>query len=183
MAIDFGGALRRAEAPVPVSAPAQSLAVSGIALCKRYFPHGLLPKEPQLPSDGIRTMPLEMNPLVSEGIEFTPTGDARFKDKDPMAAYFEVYEPQLVSDPLQTGGANVRVQFEMRVVDAKTGEIKSGTGYRPADAFVNSGSAVIPISEQIAVGGLGHGEYRLQIRAMDSAGNSTDWRSTSFTRE
>jgi len=130
-----------------------------------------------LTSDGIPTMPFEMEPLISKGIEFTPTGDTRFKDKDPMAAYFEIYEPLL------DGGGNVHVQFEMRVVDARTGGTKFDTGFRPADEFVNVDSAVIPISEQVAIGQLSPGDYRLQVRATDSAGNSTDWRSASFTRE
>jgi hypothetical protein len=122
-------------------------------------------------------LPIEATTLVSKGIEFNPTGDTRFKKKEAMAAYFEVYEPLL------TGAGNVHVQFEMQVVNAKTGEIKSDTGFRPADEYVIPGKAVIPISEQIAIGELSPGDYRLQVRATDSAGNSTDWRSTSFTRE
>ena len=182
-AIDFGGALRRAEVPVTVPAPAQRLAVSGIALCRRYFEHNQIPTAPQLPPDGIRTMPIEMEPLVSKGIEFTPTGDTHFKKDDPMAAYFEVYEPLLVAGQLLGDGPNVHAQFEMRVIDASTGAIKFDSGFRPADGFVRLDRAVIPISEQVAIGQLGPGEYRLQVRAMDSAGDTTDWRTTSFTRE
>ena len=37
VAIDFGGAIRRAEVPVRVRALDKTLAVSGIALCVRYF--------------------------------------------------------------------------------------------------------------------------------------------------
>jgi hypothetical protein len=182
VAIDFGGVLRRAEVPVSVPAPARQLAVSGFTLCRRYFPHNPIPSGPQLPTDGIPTMPFELKPLVSKGFEFTPTGDTHFKTKDFMAGYFEVFEPRLVEE-LLNGGDNVHVQFEMRVVDARTGATKFDTGFRPADAFVNSGSAVIPISEQVAIGELSPGDYRLQVRATDSPGNSTDWRSTSFTRE
>lgn len=182
-AIDFGGAMRRADAQISVPAPAQRLAVSGIALCRRYFEHSQISNVPQSPPDGIHTMPIEMKPLVSKGIEFTPTGDTRFKKDDPMAAYFEVYEPLLVAGQLLGDGSNVHAQFEIRVADAKTGDVKFDTGFRPADGFVNLDSAVIPISEKIAIGELGPGEYRLQVRAMDSAGNTTDWRTTPFTRE
>jgi hypothetical protein len=134
VAIDFGGALRRAEVPVHIRTP-------------------------------------------DKGIDFTPTAETRFNKKDPLAAYFELYEPLLA------GGGNVHVQFEMRVVDAKTGEVKSDTGFKPADEYLNPGKAVIPISQQVAIGELSPGDYRLQVRAMDSSGNSTDWRTTSFTRE
>jgi len=183
VAIDFGGALRRAEVPVSVPAPTRRLAVSGIALCRRYFDPNQASNWPQLPPDGVPTMPFELKPLISKGIEFTPTGDARFEKKDSLAAYFEVYEPLLVAEQNQTGGGNVHVQFQMRVVDAKTGKIESDTGFRPADGYVNTGKAVIPISEKIAIEELSPGDYRLQVRAMDSSGSSTDWRSTSFTRE
>jgi hypothetical protein len=92
--------------------------------------------------------------LISKGIEFTPTGDMHFKAKDPMAVYFEVYEPLLAYGPLLPGGKKAQVLFEMRVVNAKTGEVKSDTGFRPADVFVNADSAVIPISEQVAISSL-----------------------------
>jgi hypothetical protein len=177
VAIDFGGALRRAEVPLHVRAPEKALAVSGIALCMRYFPHDQPLRGSQPPPDGIPTLPFELTPLVSNGIEFTPTGQTHFKKKDPLAAYFEIYEPLLAS------GENIHVQFEVRIIDAKTDEVKSDTGFESADGYVNQGKAVIPISQKIAIGELSAGAYQVQIRAKDSSGNSTAWRTTSFTRE
>jgi hypothetical protein len=176
VAIDYGGALRRAEVPVNVRAPKKRLAVGGIALCRHYSLHDQESSRPQLTQIVAPPMPSATR-LVSKGIEFSPAGDTRFKKKDPLAAYFEVYEPLLVS------GGGVHVQFEMRVIDAKTGEVKSDIGFRPADEYVNPGKAVIPISQQVAIGELSPGDYRLQVRAMDSSGVTSDWRSTSFTRE
>ena len=95
VAIDFGGALRHAEVPVHIRVPEKALAVSGIALCMRYFPHDQPLRGSQPPPDGIPTLPFELAPLVSKGIEFTPTGKTHFTKKDPLAAYFEVYEPLL----------------------------------------------------------------------------------------
>jgi len=183
VAIDFGGVLRRAEVPVHVGVANHRLAVSGIALCRRYFKHDPIQSGPQLPADGIPTMPLELKPLVSKGIEFTPTGDTHFKANDPLAVYFEVFEPLLEDAQLQPGGGNVQVKFEMRVVNAKTGEVKSDSGFRPAGEFVNPGSSVIPVSQNITIGGLAPGEYQIQVRATDSTGAATDWRATTFTRE
>jgi hypothetical protein len=182
VAINFGGVLRSAEVPVSVPAPARQLAVSGIALCRRYFLHNQIEDDPQWPEEGLPSRPSDPKPLVSNGIEFTPTGDTHLQAKSPMSVYFEAYEPLLAEEPLN-GGDRGHVQFEIRIVDAKTGAIKSDTGFRPADKFVNADSAVIPISEQVAIGSLSPGEYRLQVRARDSAGTTTDWRSTSFTRE
>jgi hypothetical protein len=181
--IDFGGALRRAETLVKVESPARRLTLSGIALCWRYFKYDQVPSKLQLSPDGVETMPFDLKPLVSNGFEFTPTGDTHFKANDPMAAYFEVFEPLLKDAQLLPDGVSAHVQFEMRIVDTKTGEVKSDTGFRPADGFVNADSAVIPISEQVAIGELAPGNYQVQVRAKDSAGAETDWRTTSFTRE
>lgn len=181
--LDFGGVLRRAEIPVTVRTQASQLAVGGIALCRRYFRHEQIASELQLSFDGIPTIPFELKPLVSRGFEFTPTGDTHFKATEFMAVYFEVFEPLLEGEPLSAEDEKVRVQFDVRVVAAKTGEVKSDTGFRPADGFVNVDRAVIPISAQVAIGKLGPGDYRLQVRVRDSAGSATDWRSTLFTRE
>jgi hypothetical protein len=122
-------------------------------------------------------MPFEFVPLVSKGIEFTPTGDTRFKKKEPMIAYFEVLEPLLA------GTGPTRVQFQMRITDVKTGEVKSDTGLRPSDSYIQTGKTVIPIAEQIAIHELPSGTYRLEVQASDSAGKSTVWRAASFTIE
>jgi len=142
----------------------------------RYFMHDQPPFRRQWRPE-IPTEPFELTPLVSKGIEFRPTGETHFKKNDPLAAYFEVYEPLLA------GGGNTHVQFEMRIVDAKTGAVKSDTGFKPADGFLNPGKAVIPISEKISVDELAPGDYQIQVRATDSTGTVTDWRTTSFTRE
>ena len=181
--LDFGGTLRRAETRVTVGSRAQRLAVSGVALCRRYFPHDPIPNVFQVSPHDIPSIPFDLKPMVSSGFEFTPTGDKHFKAKDFMAVFFEIYEPLLGDAQLLPDEDKVRVQFEMRVVDAKTGVIKFDTGFRPADRFVNADSAVIPISEQVAIGELSSGDYQLQVRTKDSAGSTTDWRSTSFTRE
>ena len=122
-------------------------------------------------------MPFELIPLVSKGMEFTPTGDSRFKKKEPLIAYFEVYEPLLA------GTEKVNVQFRMRITDVKTGELKTDTGLRPADSYIHAGNPIIPIAEQIAINELSKGEYRLETQACDSAGIATQWRATTFIVE
>lgn len=171
------------------------LALSGIALCQRFYRHSERPQNelalnqvrpqdsavdipPELVSwFKIPTMPFELEPLVSKGIEFTPTGDSRFKKKEALIAYFDVYAP------LVKGSGAVNVQFQMRIKDVKTGELKTDTGLRPADSFLQAGKTVVPIAEQIAIDKLPKGEYRLEVQASDSAGNHTDWRTTSFIVE
>jgi hypothetical protein len=170
---DFDGALREARAPVSVdNFDGQHLAVGGIALCKRFHEPKKPPQAPSAPM-----MPFEFVPLISKGVEFTPAGDTRFKRRQPVMAYFEVYEPLVAG----TGAANA--QFEMRVTDAKTGEVKADTGWRSAESWIRAGNPVIPVAEQVATDKLASGTYRLEVQATDSAGSHTPWRTAFFTVE
>jgi hypothetical protein len=174
--LDYGGDLRSVRVPISVAGfDGKHLALSGVALCKRFHPHAEHRQPEGWPA--MHAMPIELVPLVSKGIEFTPTGESQFKKKDPMSAYFEVYEPRL----RESGSSSV--YFQMRVSDAKTGEVKIDSGLRPADSYIQAGSAVIPISQQIALDKLAQGTYRLEVQASDAAGDHTDWRATDFTVE
>ena len=171
--LSYDGQLHRLYVPVSVKAyDDKHLSASGIALCRRFHQHWEPTQTPTVP-----TMPVELAPLVSKGTEFTPTGDARFKKKEPLTAYFELYEPLLTS----TGAVNV--QFQMKITDVNTGELKTDTGLRTADSFIRPGSRVIPIAEQIAIGELPPGAYRLEVQGSDSAGIHSEWQTTSFMVE
>ena len=187
LVLSYDGRLYEAAIPVSVeNYDGKSLESSGIALCKRFHPlitpapvdhtsvfmSGAFKRLPPAPE-----MPFELVPLISKGIEFTPTSDNRFKQKEALVAYFEVYEPLL------KGATTANVQFHMKITEAKTGQLKSDTGLRPADSFVQAGTTVIPIAQQMATKDLPKGEYRLEVQASDSAGNHTDWRTTFFTVE
>src|SRR5208283_4506866 len=87
-----------------------------------------------------------------------------------------------VEAPLGESGA-VKLQFQMRVTDAKTGEVKAETGMRPVASGTRLGNPVIPVWEEIAIDKLPSGTYRLEVQASDSAGKSTVWRAASFTVE
>ena len=93
-----------------------------------------------------------------------------------MFSYFEVYEPALAS-------GQARVQYEMRVIDAKTDKTIVDTGLRSAESFVNSEKLIIPIAEEVAINKLPTGAYRVEVQASDSTGEQTPWRSAFFTVE
>jgi len=57
------------------------------------------------------------------------------------------------------------------------------TDLRSAASWIQAGSPLIPIAEQIAVDKLPAGSYRLEVKASDSAGKSTVWRAADFTVE
>ncbi len=116
-------------------------------------------------------------PLVSKGMEFTPSGDTSFKKDDSLFAYYEVYEPLLAGLPAP------QVQMRMKIINTQTGELKVDSGLRSAAAWMQPGNTVIPVSQQVAVDRLDKGLYRMEVQATDSAGRSTVWRTASFTVE
>jgi len=170
LVVTDGKKFGRVEVPLSVeSFDRNSLAISGIILCKRY--HML----PHAPVEAARAP--QYVPLVSKGLEFTPAGDTHFQKSDRLMSYFEIREPLL-------GGTEaVRLQFQARVRDAKTGEVKADTGLREVASGMRSGNSVIPAAEEIAIDRLPPGAYRLEVQASDSAGKSTVWRAASFTVE
>jgi hypothetical protein len=116
-------------------------------------------------------------PLVSDDIEFKPTGDTRFKKDETLYTYFEVYEPLLATAPSTT------VEIRVRIVDLKTSEVRSDSAPVSATPYMKAGSAVIPIGRQTNISNLPKGSYRLDVQATDSAGKTTPWRSVNFTVE
>jgi hypothetical protein len=171
VAMSYGGVFDRLQVPVSVdSYDGKQLGLSDIALCKRYYQH----QEPK--SASVPTMQLELPPLVSKGIEFTPTGDTQFRKGEPLIAYFELYKPE----PDVTQG---KISFRLKVIDLKTNELKIDTGMRDAASWVQSGSAVIPVTQEIAIQKLPRGSYRLEVQASDSLGASTVWRAADFRVE
>jgi hypothetical protein len=115
-------------------------------------------------------------PLVSKGIQLTPTGDTRFGQCEHLYADFEVYEPQMTSRA-------TTAQAHIRIVDAKTGEIKKDLGNIDAAPYINADSTTIPIGREIPFQSLPKGLYRLEVQAMGSSGQSTPWRTANFTVE
>jgi hypothetical protein len=144
------------------------LAISGIALCKRF--HESKPAPTSMHDTGFG-----FAPLVSGGLAFTPSADSQFKRGERMFVYFEIYKPLTGSAGTQT------VQTRIRITDVKTGEIKVDTGFRNADSWVKPGNPVISVAQEIAVDKLPVGSYRLDVRASGSGEDNTISRATDFT--
>jgi len=119
--LNAGTKFGRTETRVTVeSYDRRELTLSAIALCKRiqdafYYSSQNQPKLPIVAPKPRKNYV----PLVSNDIEFKPTGNTRFKKGATLYTYFEVYEPSL------GGESPATVQFQMRIVDLKTGELKS----------------------------------------------------------
>jgi hypothetical protein len=87
---DFG----RAEVPITVPAlDSQHLALSDIALAKRFRSASPPPQNPAA------NTPSAYIPLVSKGVEYTPTADATFKKSDAFLFYLQLYDPFISTDP------------------------------------------------------------------------------------
>lgn len=168
-----GSKFGRAEALLTVDRyDGKDLAISSIALCKRFREAGAASQD----AAAVALAP-DLVPLVSNGMQFTLSGETRFSNGERLFAYFEVYEPRPV------GHAGTTVQTRLRVVNVETGELKVDTGLRSADSSIKPGSTVMPIAEEVAVDKLPIGSYRLEVQAIDSAGKSTAWRAANFTVE
>ena len=116
-------------------------------------------------------------PLVVQGMHITPSGANRFKKSDKSALYAEVYEPLL----LGTNPPDVAVQ--LRVLDRKTGEQKQDTGLLRVGGLVHAENPVIPVGLKLPIDSLTAGAYRVELKAVDSAGRTSTIRSADFDVE
>src|SRR5271157_114052 len=114
----------------------------------------------------------DRKPLVTQGLQFIPSGSDQFKKIDRAAVYVEMYAPALA------GPNPPKVGVKMVVVDRKTGEKKIDSGGLASDAKV--GSPLVPLGLRLPVNELPPGAYRLELKAVDSAGNVTQPRTADF---
>jgi VWFA-related protein len=112
----------------------------------------------------------DRTPLITQGVQMTPSGSARFKTTDKPAIYMEVYEPLLAAAEPPKGLA---VAVQLKVLDNKTGEQKVDTGLFRIPVPEKGGNPMIPTGSQVPVSQLTPGSYRLVMSATDSAGKKS----------
>ena len=106
-------------------------------------------------------------PLIANGVQMVPYGGNQFKKGDFVGFYAELYEPLLVTgDPK----APPVVAFDLRILDAKTGDQKLDTGLMRVTLPTQAGSPTIPLGAKIPVDSLAPGTYKIEVKAMDNAG-------------
>ena len=172
VAFDSGGDnFGKLETPLQINQyDGKQFAVSGLALSTKYS----ATSQADTSMDAIL---LEgRSPLVAGNMQFTPTGSTHFSRNDPLVMYFEVYEPLLTQEKPPQLGAQVRI------IDAKTGEEKVDSGAVAISNYVRPGSPVVSAGLKVPVQGLTSGNYHLEVKALDSAGNFAV-RSTDFVIE
>lgn len=117
----------------------------------------------------------DRTPLLSKGLQFTPTGSHVFdKDQQVAAAYVEIYEPLLLNP------STPKVGLQFKIVDRKTGQQKLDTGFVDVDSYEKPANSVVPVAMKLPIQTLGAGSYRAEFKAADSAGNTTVVRTADF---
>ncbi|HXY11227.1 MAG TPA: VWA domain-containing protein [Terriglobales bacterium] len=116
-------------------------------------------------------------PLIARGMQIVPAANYRFKKNDTAAMYAEIYEPLLASP------SPPQVQLQMKVLDRKTGQAKIDSGMLATAAFIQKGNPVIPVGLKLPVNMLDPGSYRVELVALDSAGNRSTKRTADFEVE
>jgi VWFA-related protein len=114
----------------------------------------------------------DRTPLVTQGLQLVPSGSDQFKKSDKAAFYVEIY------DPLLTGATPPKVGIQLSVIDRKSGDKKMDTSFPAGD--VKPGNALVPVGLKLPVDTLPPGSYRLELKAMDTAGNTSQPRTADF---
>jgi VWFA-related protein len=157
-----GESFGKIEMPLAVdSYDSKQFSMSSVALSKEVR------KASQL-GTGLDALLLEDRvPLIADGMQLVPYGSNRFKKNDLAAFYMELYEPLLV-----TGDPKARpvVAFEIRILDGKTGEQKEDTGLMSVGLPAQAGSPMVPVAAKIPTAALNPGAYKVEIKAVDNAG-------------
>lgn len=137
--------------------------MSGVALSKESHPATDL----RLDVDALLVD--DQTPLIANGKRVIPYGSNRFQKTDPAGFYFEIYEPLLASaEP----DKRPEVGVQIRMLDSKTLQAKSDTGVLKLNTQTASASGMLPVSVTMALADMGTGSYLLEVKALDSAGNT-----------
>jgi hypothetical protein len=159
---------------VPVNIDAydgKHLSMSALALSSEVHPAGEM-------SAGLDGDLLEdRKPLIVRGMRIVPAATDHFKKSDNLVLYSEVYAPELL-DPTPP-----KIGLEYVVMDRKTGEKKVDAGITDTAMAIQAGSMVMTLGLKVPIDKLGPGSYRVQLRALDSKGKSTEFRSADFELE
>jgi hypothetical protein len=174
-----GNKFGRTEIPLIVDTyDGRELAISQISLCKQIDDFSIYGHESVLSGAWTAKLPDSYIPLISDGMQFKPTPNHRFKKGEGLYTYFEVYDRHL-----ETAEAPVAIQIEIRVANTTTGATVSAPESISTAPYIRPKDPVIPIGRGIDISKLPQGSYRLDVQATDSAGKSTPWRSVNFTVE
>jgi VWFA-related protein len=142
--------------------------LSGVALSDQMQPVS------QLTADLGEALLEERTPLVVNGVELIPSPDNHFKRDEKVGLYVEVYEP------LMTNRYPPRVGIIYNLIDRKTNQQVYTSNTVPVDANKEQNNPVIPVGVLLPLEKLQAGNYRIEVRARDGAGNVSPLHTADF---
>jgi hypothetical protein len=101
----------------------------------------------------------------------------RFQRGDKVAFYVEVFEPLMQSSVVP------RVGVVFDIVNRKTNQQVYSSNTLLVNELARSGNPLIPVARRIPTDSLQAGEYRLEVRARNSAGGASLIRTADFVLE
>jgi VWFA-related protein len=147
----------------------QEFSISGVALSNNIRPAAGIAAD----LDG--QLLEDRTPLMANGFNISPSASNHFKKTDVAGIYAEIYAPLLKS-------ANPPdVAFDLKVLDAKSGELK--VHIRNKIPKAKDVSPVITLGLKLPVDTLAPGSYRVELQGLDSAGHVTKNRTIAFDVE
>jgi VWFA-related protein len=146
------------------------LTVGGPALSNKLIP------ESGLSAGMDEALIEERTPLVFKGMQIVPSTNNRFARNSKPVFYVEVFDPLL-----QTEEPRVGVLFN--IIDRKTNKPVFSSNTILINQFAQEGSPLVPVGLNLPMDQLQAGDYRLEVRGRDSAGNASQIRSAEFTVE
>ena len=119
----------------------------------------------------------DQTPLVARSMELFPQPGNHFRRGETIGFYAEVFEPQMRADVVP------RVGVSFNIVNSKTNQPVYSSKTILVNDFAHAGNPVIPVIQEFPLAGLAAGEYRLEVRARDSAGGASPIRTADFAVE
>jgi hypothetical protein len=119
----------------------------------------------------------DQTPLLFQGKEVFVQPGNHFQHGDKVAFYVEVFEPLMKSSLVPRVG----VLFD--IVNRKTNQQVYSSNTVLVNELARSGSPLIPVAREIPTDSLQAGEYRLEVRARNSAGGVSPIRTADFVLE
>ena len=82
-----------------------------------------------------------------------------------------------------TGDKPPQIGLEYRIVDVKSGQQKLDVGFTDTKDSIKAGNPTVPVGLKLPLDTLPPGTYRVDLRAQDSVGNTTDFHTAEFELE
>ena len=119
----------------------------------------------------------DQTPLLFQGKEVFIQPGNRFQRGDKVLFYVEVFEPLMQSSMVP------RIGVLFNIYDRKTNQQVYSSNTILIDNLAHAGTPLIPVAYPIPTDNLQAGEYRLEVRARNSAGGASPIRTTDFVVE